>query len=176
MVNNFRYVQVQSSECGFQGTVALAGAANVWNSFAPMSYKFHAWLALRRRCWTADRLLRRGLPSHTLCPLCRVHDETLDHLSLDCPFAKVVWADTNSELRTPLPSPAAPLSDWWPEAVERKTANSLISLVIRSLWLERNARVFDKIKTSPQEIVRRIRDEWHLWLSSRGLGRPQGEE
>ncbi|KAM0853387.1 hypothetical protein ACQ4PT_051108 [Festuca glaucescens] len=71
-----------------EGTMAMAGADNIWNSFAPMSYRFHAWLALRRRCWTADRLLRRGLPTHMLCPLCKVHDEMLDHLSLDCPFAK----------------------------------------------------------------------------------------
>jgi hypothetical protein len=27
-------------------------------------------LALRGRCWTADRRLRHGLLSHTLCPLC----------------------------------------------------------------------------------------------------------
>ncbi|KAK1633169.1 hypothetical protein QYE76_007484 [Lolium multiflorum] len=76
---------------------------------------------------------------HNTPPLCKVYDETLDHLSLDCPFANVVWAGINSGLRALLPTPAAPLSVWWPAAVEgrpmgqRKTANSLISLVIRSL-------------------------------------------
>jgi hypothetical protein len=90
----------------------------------------------------------------------------------------MVWATTNSELHTPLPSPAAPLSDWWPAVVQqqpvgqRKMANSFISLVIRSLWLERNAHVFDNIETSPLELGRQIREEWHLWLSCRGLGRP----
>ncbi|KAM0914656.1 hypothetical protein ACQ4PT_011368 [Festuca glaucescens] len=71
----------------FQGTVGLPGAHLVWHSFAPLKFKMHAWLALRRRCWTADRRLRRGLPSHSLCPLCGVADETLDHLSLQCIFA-----------------------------------------------------------------------------------------
>jgi hypothetical protein len=83
-----------------------------------MSYKFHPWLALRDRCWTADRLLRRGLPTHTLCPLCKVHDETLDHLSLDCPFANVVWDGINTGLRAMFPTSAAPLSVWWPAAVD----------------------------------------------------------
>ncbi|KAM0919191.1 hypothetical protein ACQ4PT_008386 [Festuca glaucescens] len=38
----------------FEGTTALPGAAHVWDSFAPMAYRMHAWLALHRRCWTAD--------------------------------------------------------------------------------------------------------------------------
>jgi hypothetical protein len=51
-----------------EGTTAMAGAGNIWNSFAPMAFKIHAWLALRRRCWTADRLTRHGLPSHSHLP------------------------------------------------------------------------------------------------------------
>jgi hypothetical protein len=39
----------------FHGRTALPGAANMWNAFAPLKFKLHAWLALRRRCWTADR-------------------------------------------------------------------------------------------------------------------------
>ncbi|XP_071677042.1 uncharacterized protein [Lolium perenne] len=58
----------------FHGTVGLPAAPLVWNSFAPLKFKFHAWLALRRRCWTADRRLRHGLPSHTLCQLCDASD------------------------------------------------------------------------------------------------------
>lgn len=147
-----------------------------------MKHKLHAWLALRRRCWMADRLLRRGLPSHVLCPLCKVHNETLDHLSLDCPFARIIWAGIYAGLGLHLPTPAAPLLDWWPAAVEglpvarRKETNSLTSLVLRSLWLERNARVFDKLETPPQQLIHRITDEWQLWVASCGLGRAQGEE
>jgi hypothetical protein len=75
----------------FQGSVGLPGAPLIWHSFAPLRFKMHAWLALRRRCWTADRRLRRGLTSHVLCPLCGAEDETLDHLSLHYSFAQGVW-------------------------------------------------------------------------------------
>ncbi|KAM0925286.1 hypothetical protein ACQ4PT_004314 [Festuca glaucescens] len=34
----------------FEGTTTLPGAANVWNVFSPLKFKFHAWLALRGRC------------------------------------------------------------------------------------------------------------------------------
>ncbi|KAM0860928.1 hypothetical protein ACQ4PT_046225 [Festuca glaucescens] len=44
----------------WQGTTGLPGVQLVWDSFVPLKYKFHDWLALRRRCWTADRRLRRG--------------------------------------------------------------------------------------------------------------------
>jgi hypothetical protein len=75
----------------FHGTTSLPRAAQVWHSFAPFKVKFHAWLALRRRCWTADRLIRRGMHANPLCSLCGVSAERLDHLSLQCPFAGQVW-------------------------------------------------------------------------------------
>jgi hypothetical protein len=34
----------------FQGTIGLAAAPLIWDSFAPLKHRFHAWLALRRRC------------------------------------------------------------------------------------------------------------------------------
>jgi hypothetical protein len=34
----------------FHGTTALPGAVQVWNSFAPFKFRFHAWLSLRGRC------------------------------------------------------------------------------------------------------------------------------
>jgi hypothetical protein len=74
----------------FHGTAALAGAANVWNSFAPLKHKLHAWLALRQRCWTVDRRRRRGLPTHIMCPLCGSREETIDHITLQCPFAAAI--------------------------------------------------------------------------------------
>jgi hypothetical protein len=131
----------------FHGTIGLPAAPLVWHSFAPLKYKLHAWLALGRRCWTADRRLRRGFPSHTLCPLCVAADETLDHISLHCAFAGEVWACITLRLRLPDISPIANLwiTDWWVTATqrfssrERKGANSLITLALRSLWVERNA-------------------------------------
>jgi hypothetical protein len=42
----------------FFGRTALPGAVQVWNAFAPFKVQFHSWLALRNRCWTAERLAR----------------------------------------------------------------------------------------------------------------------
>jgi hypothetical protein len=167
----------------FHGTVALLGATNVWHSFAPLKYKLHAWLALRKRCWTADRRLRRGLATHIMCPLCGTARETLDYISLQCPFARGVWTGVVSSLGLPdiRPSGQAVLEDWWPEAAarffhnDRKAANSLVMLVLRSLWMERNARVFERSRSSAQLTLRLILSEWSAWVTcrsghSRGIG------
>jgi hypothetical protein len=165
----------------FQGTTAMSGATNIWESFVPMAYRMHAWLALRRRCWTADRRLRRGLHSHVLCPMCTTADETIDHLSVGCVFGHRVWAGVNRRLgfTLPVPSQDVSLADWWTSTVahlpsgRRKDGNSIIMLVIRSIWLERNARVFEG-KASPSDVVLdMVVDTWCAWMAARGR-QPRG--
>jgi hypothetical protein len=76
-----------------------------------------------------------------------------------------------------LPSAAASLAGWWPEAEamttpkRRRATNSIILLTLRSLWLERNARVFDGVASTATSLANRIIDEWRSWMSSRALGR-----
>jgi hypothetical protein len=65
---------------------------------------------------------------------------------------------------------------WWPSLSNavpprsRKELNSLVVLVARALWLERNARVFDKIATMPTELCRRINAEFDQWKSAKLCG------
>ncbi|KAM0866672.1 hypothetical protein ACQ4PT_042492 [Festuca glaucescens] len=159
----------------FAGQVALPGAAQLWHSFAPMKFRFHGWLAIWQRCWTADRLQRHGMPNHSICPLCNAAAETYDHLSLQCPFATAVWIAAFQLLgwHPPMPTATSSIRDWWPEAERatttgnRKALNSLVLLVIRSLWLERNARVFDARASSAMDVSRWIADEWAAWGACR---------
>jgi hypothetical protein len=91
----------------------------------------------------------------------------LDHLTLQCPYALAIWAGAVSRLRLPniVSSDRAELEEWWPLAIgrfartDRKAANSFIMLVMRTLWLERNARVFDRKATTAQVTLRLLLDE-----------------
>jgi hypothetical protein len=49
------------------------------------------WLVTHNKCWTADRLARRGLPHPENCPLCDQEEETIDHLLVHCVFAIEFW-------------------------------------------------------------------------------------
>jgi hypothetical protein len=79
--------------------------------------------------------------------LCCASDETIDHISLLCPYDVHVW-DGVASLDYHFPAPALGLFSWWTDVVaslvgkRRKEENSLTMLVIRLLWLEINGRVF----------------------------------
>jgi hypothetical protein len=42
--------------------------------------RFFIWLVAQKRCWTTDRLAKRGLNHSEKCLLCDQGEETLDHL------------------------------------------------------------------------------------------------
>jgi hypothetical protein len=46
---------------------------------------------INNRCWTADRLAKRGLAHPSVCPLCGQEAETIHLLLLSCVFATQVW-------------------------------------------------------------------------------------
>uniref|UniRef100_A0A453CR15 Reverse transcriptase zinc-binding domain-containing protein n=1 Tax=Aegilops tauschii subsp. strangulata TaxID=200361 RepID=A0A453CR15_AEGTS len=48
-------------------------------------------LVYQGRCWTADRLARRGLPHAPLCLLCDQEPETMQHPLAGCSFSRQVW-------------------------------------------------------------------------------------
>lgn len=57
-------------ETYFLGSIKFAPWKCIWKSWAPLRYKFFLWLAVNNRCWTADRLAKRGLQHPAAYPLC----------------------------------------------------------------------------------------------------------
>jgi hypothetical protein len=54
----------------FEGSTTFKPWKRIWKSWAPNKCKMFMWLAVRNRCWTSDRLARRGLPHPDRCSLC----------------------------------------------------------------------------------------------------------
>jgi len=52
---------------------------------------FFLWLAAFKRCWTADRLQKRGLTHPESCPLYDQEHEGIDHLLVGRVFARHFW-------------------------------------------------------------------------------------
>ena len=50
-----QYTSASAYKIMHQGTTTLAGSSWIWKSWAPPRVKFFAWLAFRKRLWTADR-------------------------------------------------------------------------------------------------------------------------
>lgn len=64
----------------FEGSIKFEPANRIWRSCAPPRCKFFIWLAALNRCWTSDRLDRRGLDHPECWPLCAQEQETIEHL------------------------------------------------------------------------------------------------
>jgi hypothetical protein len=107
------------------------------------SVNFFLWLAAHNRCWTADRLAKRGIDHPFKCPLCDQEAETLDHLLVACVFSRDFWFKLLSQvgLQMVAPQPGSPsFMSWWEEVsgivngLVKKGLNSLIAMGAWIIW------------------------------------------
>jgi len=69
-----------------------------------------------KKCWTADRLARKGLPHPTVCPLSDQVEETIDHLLISCVFSRQMWFNVLQGLGLQALAPGPDdliFDDWW---------------------------------------------------------------
>jgi hypothetical protein len=162
----------------FLGRELAPCADHIWRSWAPLEVKIFAWLAVRARLWTADRLARRNMPHTRLCQLCCQQDEDTTHMLLGCAYAREVWYNMLLPLRLHrfTPDGAKPLAEWWPQMVEavpagqRRHLNTSTLATLRFIWLERNSRVFEHKASPAMATVALIRAELRLWILARVEG------
>lgn len=63
----------------------------LWHSHRSQKLKLFLWLLAHKKLLVRDYLSKIGLAINPECPLCHLHDETLDHLFVDCPITAQVW-------------------------------------------------------------------------------------
>lgn len=177
--DNFRWKWTPSGEFSsssayqafFIGQTATPGARQLWKTKAPNKCRFFIWLALHGRVWTAERRHRHGLQPADTCVLCSQQPETLDHLLLQCVFSREVWFKALRELgwQNLTPSHDAAFVDWWllsrrqiPKP-RRKAFDSVVVLIAWYLWLERNARTFQRAASPVAVVLTSISEAIALW-------------
>uniref|UniRef100_A0A453CGM3 Reverse transcriptase zinc-binding domain-containing protein n=1 Tax=Aegilops tauschii subsp. strangulata TaxID=200361 RepID=A0A453CGM3_AEGTS len=138
----------------------------VWKTWAPPNVKFLAWLALQNMIWTADRLAKRGWPNCGPCPLCRRGLETVEHLFFGCRYTLRLWGLVKDWLQLVSLDVAVwanyrSIKDWWfdmvaTQRIHGRAMSSLTMLVCKSIWDERNARVFRRNFAPPTILLRTI--------------------
>ena len=85
------YSTKSAYEALFTGAIQFDSWERIWKSWAPGKCKFFMWTVAHNRCWTADRLAKRGLNHPPKCPLCDQVGETIDHLLVSCVFTRQFW-------------------------------------------------------------------------------------
>jgi len=158
----------------FVGAITFEPWKKVWKTWAPRKCKTFVWLAIRNRCWTADRLQKRGLPYPNRCPLCDQEEETIQHILTSCVFARQFWFAILKPLNLDrlMPTRSVVFADWWKKAERRiqkqhrKGFNSLCILGAWILWKHRNSCVFDGAAPNLQVALQAFQEESQLWQLS----------
>ena len=140
-------------------------AAFAWGSRAPLRCHFFAWLAFKNRCWTSAGLARRGLPHQDSCPLCGEAEESIQHLLLDCVFARQIWhwVGRITDRTTYEPLVDEELGSWCTRQdlvlQNHKARRAICFLVMWMLWKHRNDVVLNGTFSSIPCLKQRIREE-----------------
>jgi hypothetical protein len=151
----------------------------IWGTWAPRKCKFFLWLVAHNRCWTADRLARKGLSHPDRCPLCEQEDETINHLLSACMFARQFWYDLLACFGMPAAVPQAHnvgFYSWWQQARDRlhtsvqRGFDSLVVLGAWTIWMARNDAVFNGIAPRVDRALLLAWEEADLWILAGAKG------
>jgi hypothetical protein len=98
LANDGSYSSEMAYAMQFLGQTNSCMAFLVWRPWDPPKCKTFAWLTIKNRFWTADRLQRRDWPNYGRCKLCNQVQESVSHLLFNCCFTIRVWKDVNNWL------------------------------------------------------------------------------
>lgn len=131
-------------------------------------HKFTLWIALHHRLSTVERLTRIGIQVPAECVLCRIADETHDHLYMECNVIRRLWrrlliwmgmqknvGDWKTEL------------EWVTKQVKGRSTNSFIisnvfAMVINIMWRTRNLIRFQLGNYNEDQVCREIPIHVHI--------------
>lgn len=116
------------------------------------------------RCWTAERLARRGLQHPETCPLYHQEQETIQHTLAQCVVAREVWflALEQVGLQQVAPVWETGFQQWLLDSQgripreKRKGYNMLVILVAWCISKQQSRCVFDNAQPSPRFILHTV--------------------
>ena len=162
----------------FMGSLKEMNWTTIWKAKTENKCKFHTWLMVQSKIFTADKLIKRGMTVNKTCGLCNIHDETCAHMTLKCSFSKLVWEKMEQWSGLPLLKPNehrnGRLKKWWKrvtaripgEDSSRKTTTAVYTTW--NIWKERNRRGFDNKASTVQQVCDRIKEDLELLQQAAG--------
>ena len=134
----------------------------ICNSKASPRALFITWMALYGRLSTLDRLIAWGIQVSPICYLCKVENESIQHLFFECPYVSTIWRTMLNMLH--ISRSVSGLQTEVHHCVKMastKTARSRIYLLlfvetIYCVWRQRNARAHEGAELPADRVVHEI--------------------
>ncbi|XP_059277587.1 uncharacterized protein LOC132031654 [Lycium ferocissimum] len=125
-------------------------------------------LGLHTRLTTRDRLFKWGITTDTICHLCGVKDESIDHLLVECDESAYIWGKLlqwQHIYRSPMQ-----WSDeikWVEQQAKGRSPRAqvyrmVLAGVVYHLWAERNQRVFQQKRQPANLLIKVVIQEVHF--------------
>uniref|UniRef100_A0A453K060 Reverse transcriptase zinc-binding domain-containing protein n=1 Tax=Aegilops tauschii subsp. strangulata TaxID=200361 RepID=A0A453K060_AEGTS len=81
---------VKSFYMDFINSGPISRSLHIWKVKVPLRIKIFMWFVHKQVILTKDNLIKRRWVGSSRCCFCD-HDETIQHLFLECPLAKLLW-------------------------------------------------------------------------------------
>jgi cellulose synthase/poly-beta-1,6-N-acetylglucosamine synthase-like glycosyltransferase len=138
----------------------------IWKIKVPLKIRIFMWFVFKKVILTKDNLVKRNWHGCTKCCFCD-QNETIDHLFISCPFARMIWRIVYMTFNIPPPSNITNLFGNWLNGVAKKDKGRIrvgVCALIWAVWNVRNDFIFNK-KTFPSFMqVIPLATHWiHMW-------------
>ena len=112
---------------------SIPSSKYVWKVKVPLKIKVFMWFVHKQVILTKDNLVKRNWTGSTRCNFCD-RDETIKHLFLDCPLAKVLWRTVQIAFNITPPTSVRTLFETWLNGIEFETARHIHVGVCALFW------------------------------------------
>jgi hypothetical protein len=131
----------------------------------PLKTEIFGWYLHHGVILTKDNLVKHNWHGSTQCVFCH-HDETINHLFIQCRFARSIWSLIQVASRLYPPTSVANIFGNWLHGIDLRF-RTLIRMgaltVIWSLWLYRNDKIFNDKNYSLLQVIYRCTGILRLW-------------
>ena len=118
----------------------------LWKLKIPLKIKVFMWFLHRKVVLTKDNLAKKNWQGCTKCSFCNA-EETVEHLFISCPFAKLIWRVVFCTYNITPPVSVSNMFGNWLNGVDKKTKARIrigVSAICWSIWNCRNNLVFNR--------------------------------
>ena len=118
----------------------------VWKVKVPLKVKVFMWFVHKQVILTKDNLAKRNWIGPTRCSFCD-RDETIKHLFLDCPLAKILWRTVHIAFNITPPNSVNTLFGIWLNGIEPDLARHTrvgVCALLWTIWNCRNDLIFNR--------------------------------